>query len=97
MQVHHLKQNGGATGAFVIHEEGEQVAELTYRRESNGDLAATHTFVEPRLRHRGVARQLVAAVVEEARRRGVQIVPVCPYVQRVLEDDAAWHDVLSTS
>lgn len=40
----------------------------------------THTVVRPDMRGRGLASDLVAAVLAAAARTGVRVRPVCPYV-----------------
>jgi uncharacterized protein len=64
---------------FVIEADGH-VAELVY--ELDGDrLALVHTGVPAALEGRGIGGVLVAAAIDEAKRRGLAIVPVCPFVQ----------------
>ena len=40
-----------------------------------------HTYVEPDYRDKGIADQLVAKVVAEAKARGIKIDPVCSYAK----------------
>lgn len=46
-----------------------------------------HTFVDENQRGQGIAVKLVDTVVEEARIRGVKIVPECPYVDNLFKRD----------
>lgn len=61
---------------------------------SEGLWAITHTGVRPAYGGQGIARRLVDAVVEEARRRGVKISPLCSYAKRLMEGSDAYRDVL---
>lgn len=54
----------------------------------------THTEVRPAYGGQGIARRLVDAVVDEARRRHVRIDPLCPYAKRLMEDSDVYRDVL---
>lgn len=54
----------------------------------------THTEVSPAYGGQGIARRLVDAVVEEARKRHVRIDPLCPYAKRLMEGSDAYRDVL---
>jgi predicted GNAT family acetyltransferase len=72
-----------AADRFEITVEG-QLAELTYRRDSNR-LMLTHTFVPESLRGRGIGSALVKAAIEEAIAEGSPVVPVCPFVRDWLE------------
>ena len=46
----------------------------------------THTFVDEKYGGRGIARKLVECVIEEARKKGVKIVPVCSYAKKMMEE-----------
>lgn len=58
-----------------------------YRREENR-LIITHVFVPPELRGRGVAAQVMAGVVADAKAKNLTIVPVCPYAVSYLQRHA---------
>ena len=73
-----------------------RAAELTWR--SLGDTrVANHTFVPPELRGRGIAQQLVEALVADARSHGFTIVPQCSYVGALFRRHPEWADVLAAS
>ncbi|GAA0278295.1 GNAT family N-acetyltransferase [Cryptosporangium japonicum] len=40
----------------------------------------THTGVPPEFEGRGIASQLARHVLDDARRRGLQVLPRCPYI-----------------
>lgn len=52
-----------------------------------------HTYVEPTLRHQGIAAQLIAAVVKKARHDRCQIMPLCPYAQHEFKRRPDYTDV----
>jgi predicted GNAT family acetyltransferase len=79
-------------GDFFIEDGGKRVAELTYHR-AGGDVVVTHTWVDPARRGQGDARRLVEAAVTLARAEKARIVPLCPYVGKVLRGEA-YRDVL---
>jgi predicted GNAT family acetyltransferase len=71
-------------------------AELTWRAQ--GPLRiANHTFVPPEMRGRGVAQQLVEAMVADARAQGFRIVPQCSYVDALFRRHPEWADLLAAS
>lgn len=90
-----LHDEQGVRGAFHVEEGGRRVAEMTYGRSHArpGTVIVDHTFVDPSLRGRGVARQLVLAAVDWARRDGLKIEPVCPFARAVFDRDASLADV----
>lgn len=55
-----------------------------YRREGN-TCHINHVEVPPELRGRGVAALLMQGVVEDARRHGLTLVPVCSYAVTYLQ------------
>jgi uncharacterized protein len=58
----------------------EGVAVLQYRYDAGGALVLVHTEVPPALRKQGIASRLAAAALSFARERGLEVVPVCPFV-----------------
>ena len=45
-----------------------------------GLIAFIHTEIDPRFEGHGLASQLIAAVLDEARAAGVSVLPFCPFV-----------------
>jgi len=69
-------------------------AELTWR--ALGPLRiADHTFVPPEMRGRGIAQQLVEALVADARAQGFRIVPECSYVAALFRRHPDWSGLLA--
>jgi predicted GNAT family acetyltransferase len=54
--------------------------ELVYRDRGGGVLAFLHTEVDPEVRLRGLGSALVGGALDDARARGLRIVPICPFV-----------------
>lgn len=67
--------------------DGEkQIGECQFVADGESQWTITHTGVRPEYGGRGIAKQLVERVIEEAQARGVHIVPVCSYAKRVIEN-----------
>lgn len=64
-------------------------------RARGGTRIAQSTFVPPEMRGRGVARQLVEALVADARAQGFTIVPQCSYVDALFRRHPEWADLLA--
>ena len=80
-------------GAYRAELPGAQrAAELTWRARGHTRVA-NHTFVPPELRGRGVAQQLVEALVADAREQGFKIEPTCSYVEALFRRRPDWADV----
>jgi hypothetical protein len=71
----------------------EPPATLTYRLVGHR-ATFDHTFVPESARGRGIAAALVRAGLEEARRRGWQVVPQCSYVSTFLERHPEFADIV---
>jgi len=64
---------------YEIAEDGEQVGFVTYRL-GHGLIDFVHTEVDPDHGGRGLAGILVRAALDDARARGLAVLPHCPYV-----------------
>lgn len=67
-----------AGSRFIVQADGE-VAVLVYQLKGDR-LVLIHTGVPEALEGRGMGSRLVSAAIDEAKRRGLTIVPVCPFV-----------------
>jgi len=64
---------------YVIAEDGDQVGFVTYRLQ-DGLIDLIHTEVDPDHAGRGLAGVLIRTVLDDARARGLAVLPHCPYV-----------------
>lgn len=72
---------------YEVLSDGKQVGVLTY--QVDGDrMTLTHTEVDPQYGGQGLGRRLVVAALDAAAARGLAVVPVCPYVRKVIARDA---------
>lgn len=82
-------------GAYRAELSGAgRAAELTWRARGEARIA-NHTFVPPELRGRGIAQQLVEALVADARTMGFTIVPRCSYVEALFRRHPEWSDLIA--
>jgi predicted GNAT family acetyltransferase len=68
--------------------EDEQLAGFAVYQLTGQQIAFTHTEVGPAFGGRGLARQLVTEALDDARRRSLGVLPFCPYVRKVIADNA---------
>jgi predicted GNAT family acetyltransferase len=61
-----------------------RLAIAVYRLEG-ANLSIIHVEVPPELRGGGIAAQLMAGVVADAKARSLKIIPVCPYAASYLK------------
>ncbi len=62
----------------------DQLAGFGDYKLSPGRIAFTHTEVDDAFAGQGLAGQLVADELADARRRGLAVLPFCPYVRKVI-------------
>ena len=81
-------------GVFFQEQEGQRVAEITYRWRDTQTIVADHTWVDGSLRGQGVAKQMLDALVTFAREKQLKIVPQCSYVDVMFRRDTSFADVV---
>ncbi len=73
-----------AAQRYEAHLDGELAGVLEYIVK-RGRIALVHTEVAPTHEGRGIASQLARFALDDARRRGLRVIPICPYVRAYLE------------
>ena len=81
-------------GRWTVVVDGHESV-MTYSRASPTLIIIDHTAVHEALRGRGVGAVLVQRAVEDARREGFRIIPLCPFAKAQFERHVEWADVLS--
>jgi predicted GNAT family acetyltransferase len=85
----------GSKGRYVLRNEGDAEAELTYSILSPTHIIADHTGVPDAMRGTGAGRRLVERLVADARAEGVKITPLCPFVRAQAQRHPEWADVFA--
>jgi predicted GNAT family acetyltransferase len=86
-------ENTKSGGRYVAKIDGDE-AEMTYSRQSPELIVVDHTGVPEPLRGKGIAQALAVHAVEEARKGGWKIVPLCSYLKAQAERHPDWQDVI---
>lgn len=83
-------------GRYVARLPGiEGEAEITFTHRGPDLISADHTGAPETLRGTGAAAALVAHMVEDARRNGFRILPICPYVRAQYKKHPEWANVFT--
>ena len=77
----------------VALNEGNIIGYCQYKEEKNV-WSITHTVVKQEFGGRGIAKRLVLAVIEEARKQNKKINPICSYAKKMMESSDEYKDVL---
>ncbi|MBN8179472.1 MULTISPECIES: GNAT family N-acetyltransferase [Stappiaceae] len=87
-------EQDGSKGRYVAKVDGiTEPAELTFSIVNEHLIIADHTGVPDSMRGMGVGKALVERLVDDARRKQVKIVPLCPYVNAQRRKHPEWADV----
>ncbi len=78
---------------YEIRVDDELAGFVQYRRRE-GLIALIHTEIDSRFEGRGLASQLIAAVLDEARAAGVWVFPFCPFVNGYISRHPAYVDLV---
>ena len=90
------REDGASKGRYRMVIDGVEAA-MTYSRAGEGLIIIDHTEVPAALRGRKVGEQLVRQAVEDARREGVSVIPLCPFAKAQIDRHPEWQDVLRRS
>lgn len=74
-----VQLNEQGDGGFYIMDGEDQLAEMAVGIRGK-NLTAYHTEVDPKAEGKGMAKRLLAAMVEYARKNKMQVIPLCPFV-----------------
>ena len=64
-------------------------------REENNVWSITHTVVKQEFGGRGIAKRLVHAVIDAARKNNKKINPICSYAVKMMTSSDEYKDVLN--
>ena len=67
-----------------------------HRRQNSNRIAFVHTEVDPACEGRGFGGKLVAAALEDVRRKGLEVVPLCPFIAHYMATHPEVHDLLAS-
>lgn len=90
------REDGATKGRYVYRPDPSlPAAEMTFTKVGTGQLIIDHTEVPEAYKGQGVGVALVLRAVEEARRDGIRITPLCPFAAAQFRRHPEWHDVLA--
>ncbi|MCF6780625.1 N-acetyltransferase [Pseudomonas stutzeri] len=78
---------------YVLEIEGQALGFAQYRAEGKR-MVFTHTEVDDSLSGQGMGSLLVRESLDDARRRGMGIVPVCEFIAAYVKKHPDWNDII---
>lgn len=88
-----LEEND-SKGRYVLRGANGAEAEMTFSKAGETLIIIDHTGVPDAFRGQGVGLKLVTRAVEDARKAGKKIIPLCPFAKAQFERHKDWVDVL---
>jgi uncharacterized protein len=78
---------------YEIHLGGELAGFAQYRLHP-GLIELVHTEIDEEFEGRGVASQLISFALQDARKRGLAVLPVCPFVNDYMQRHRQYVDLV---
>ena len=79
---------------FVITVDGETAGFATYRLRADV-ITFLHTEIEPAFGGRGLGARLATDALDDARRRRLRVIPICPFIATFIREHPAYQDLLA--
>lgn len=92
--IMNIRREETQSGGRYVAEIDGYYAEMTYSRASPRLIIIDHTGVPDGLRGKGVGQALALHAVEDARKGGWKIIPLCPFFKSQVERHPDWQDIL---
>ncbi|MHB9054908.1 MAG: GNAT family N-acetyltransferase [Paludibacteraceae bacterium] len=90
VKINHNEQRG-ELNLFV---NDEYSGEMTFIFKEKNVISVNHTGVHPELKGKGYGKYLMEELVKFVRENSLKIIPVCPYVTKVIERTPEFQDLL---
>jgi uncharacterized protein len=78
---------------YTISVNGEPAGFTQYRNRRKG-LAFTHTEIDDRFEGQGLGGRLVSFALDDARSRGLAVLPFCPFVRSYIQRHSEYVDLV---
>ena len=76
---------------------GASLAGFTDYHTQPGLMTLLHTEIDPAFEGQGVGTRFVAGTLDEIRRRGERVLPICPFVRAFLQRHLEYADLVAYS
>jgi len=84
----------GSKGRYFIRLATGEEAEMTYTKIGEHQVIIDHTEVPDAFRGQGAGLKLVTRAVEDIRKAGKTVIPLCPFAAAQFRRHPEWADVL---
>ncbi len=81
------------SGRYAISVDGEPAGFTQYRDRPPG-LAFVHTEIDDRFEGQGLGSHLISFALDDARSRGLSVLPFCPFVRSYIQRHPEYLDLV---
>ena len=81
---------------YSIVADGHLAGFVTYRLHGQ-EIAFEHAEIQPSLQRQGLASDLVRFALDDAEKRGLDVLPYCPFVRSFIFDHPEYRDLVPTA
>ena len=78
---------------YELTDDGKPAGLATYKLRP-GVISFLHTEIDDAYEHHGLGGRLAAAVLDDARARGLRARPVCPFIEEYIEEHPEYGDLV---
>jgi uncharacterized protein len=79
---------------YELRLDGRLIGLAAYRRR-DGRISFTHTEVDESCEGRGFGSRLAAAALDDARRQGLRVLPLCPFIAHYVERHPEYQELVA--
>ena len=80
---------------YELRVDGHCAGVLRYRRQPGGAMVFVFPDIEPHLEGNGLGTRLVQGALDDARARGLKVVPFCPFVSDFIRRHPEYSDLVT--
>jgi hypothetical protein len=73
---------------------GERVIGFAAYRRRPGRIVFTHTEIDESVEGRGLGGRLAAGALDDVRRQGFEVAPLCPFIASYIKRHPEYHDLV---
>jgi uncharacterized protein len=70
---------------YELWQDDRLAGQIRYTIREDGRVVLVHTEIDPSLEGRGLGNSLVQGALDDLRERGLEYVPLCPFVRAYLQ------------
>jgi len=79
---------------YALSVDGKSAAHIEYRMHGEGTIELVHTEVGKAFEGRGLGSQIAKFALDDARKRGLKVIPTCSYIAGWIQKHPDYGDLV---